>query len=138
MLQHFNRCKREFYRASIEESKGQPSKMCKSINEILKRDKKSSAPRMIRVDGWRDIKDSLGIAESFCGYFSNIAAKYRLKSPSIKPGFKKLKQFIEERLHHDTRFQIPNVTEDFVNSQLLKFKTNTAVGIQNGGGLTIG
>jgi hypothetical protein len=52
--------------------------MWKSINNILKRDKKLAASRLIKVNG-EDVKDSHMIAESFCNYFSNIANVFRLK-----------------------------------------------------------
>ena len=84
-----NRSKRdlpEFYRTSIEENEEaeeQPGKMWKSINDIMRRDKKSAVSRMIKVNG-KDIKDSRMIAESFCNYFSNITNDFRSKVPSIK------------------------------------------------------
>ena len=67
-----NRSKREFYTESIVGSKGTSSKMWKSVNNILNRDKKSAAPRNINVNG-SDCSDPNEIAH----FFANITTKYK-------------------------------------------------------------
>ena len=105
--------------------------MRKSVNDIMKRDKKSTVSRKIKVNG-KDIKDSRMIAESFCNYFSDITNDFRSKVPLVNPNFSKLREFIRTwRRPLDTQFSIPMVTEDFVMTQLLNLKVNNAVGIDN-------
>ena len=70
--------------------------MRKSVNDIMKRDKKSTVSRKIKVNG-KDIKDSRKIAESFCNYFSDITNDFRSKIPLVNSNFSKLREFIRTR-----------------------------------------
>lgn len=80
----------------------------------------------------KELKDSRVIAESFCSYFSNITNDLRSKLPSVNSNFSKLREFIRTRRRPwDTQFRIPMVTEDFVRTQLLNLKVNSATGIDN-------
>ena len=91
-----NRSKREYYIKSIEDSKGKPDKMWKSINNILNGNKKSPPLRSIKVDEV-EVEDPSAIAESFCNYFANITAKFNIKKPSTNTCFTKLKEFVKSK-----------------------------------------
>ena len=87
-----NRSKREFYTESIVGSKGNSSEMWKSVNNILNRDKKSAAPRNIKVNG-SDCSDPTEIAQAFCDFFANITTRYKSNLTPHQTDFRKVKQF---------------------------------------------
>ena len=105
-----NRSKKEFYTESIVGSKGNSSKMWKSVNNILNRDKKSAAPRNIKVSG-SDCSDPTEIAQAFCDFFANITTKYKSNLTPHHTDFRKLKQFTTMKLSGVPQFQISMTTK---------------------------
>jgi hypothetical protein len=61
-----------------------------------------------------------------------------VKTPIPKTSFHELKKFIESKCLSDTKFSIAMVDVDFVKSQLLKFETNAAVGLDYLGAKILG
>jgi retron-type reverse transcriptase len=61
-----------------------------------------------------------------------------VKIPIPKTSFHELKKFIESKCLSDTKFSIAMVDVDFVKSQLLKFETNAAVGLDYLGAKILG
>ena len=111
----------------IIRNKGNPSSVYKLFREVWagKGLHGPSTLTSVKVDN-NTIEDSSEIANEFNNFFVNIATK--LKEPVIHTNHDKLSDFCRDRLSPDTKFSIPQISNENVLKFLSSIDINKATG----------
>ena len=119
--------KKTQYQTFISNNKGNPSSIYKLFKEVGagKGPQKQSTIGSIKT-GETLIEDSKEIASEFNNFFVNVASK--LKEPITSTNHDKLKEFCQEKLPPDMKFEIPIIGRQKVLKFLSNIDINKATG----------
>ena len=119
--------KKTQYQTFISNNKGNPSSIYKLFKEVGagKGPQKQSTIGSIKT-GETLIEDSTEIASEFNNFFVNVASK--LKEPITSTNHDKLKEFCQEKLPPDMKFEIPIIGRQKVLKFLSNIDINKATG----------
>ena len=119
--------KKTQYQTFISNNKGNPSSIYKLFKEVGagKGPQKQSTIGSIKT-GETLIEDSTEIASEFNNFFVNVASK--LKEPITSMNHDKLKEFCQEKLPPDMKFEIPIIGRQKVLKFLSNIDINKATG----------
>ena len=119
--------KKTQYQTYISNNTGNPSSIYKLFKEVGagKGPQKQSTIGSIKT-GEKLIEDSTEIASEFNNFFVTVASK--LKEPITSTNHDKLKEFCQEKLPPDMKFEIPIIGRQKVFKFLSNIDTNKATG----------
>ena len=124
--------KKEHFKDLIESAKGSMKKLWTHINKLSK-DTKINSPKTLKMNGIM-ITDNLSMATVLNNHFVSIVKNMLLNQTFKNEKYEVpvlLKQFISQRLPKNTLFNIPKITERFVQKQLETLNTRKGTGYDN-------
>ena len=127
VIKLINNSKKAQYQTFIDNNKGNPSSIYKIFQEVGagKGLHRQSAATSIKADDTL-IEDPKDIANEFNNFFVNIASK--VKEPTINTNHEKLREFCQSKLPADTKFIIPQLSNEKVSKFLSNIDISKATG----------
>ena len=127
VIKLIEKSKKVQYQEFINKNKGNPSSIFKLFKEVGagKGPQKQSSVESIKK-GETLIEEPTEIADEFNDFFVNVASK--LKEPTTSTSHEKLKEFCQEKLPPNTKFEIPSINREKVLKFLINIDVNKATG----------
>ena len=127
VIKLIEKSKKVQYQEFINKNKGNPSSIYKLFKEVGagKGPQKQSSVESIKK-GETLIEEPTEIADEFNDFFVNVASK--LKEPTTSTSHEKLKEFCQEKLPPNTKFEIPSINREKVLKFLINIDVNKATG----------
>ena len=122
--------KKDFFHGEISKNKGNTKAIWQILRDVQTTD---TAPpncktSLLHVNG-TDITEDNEVANAFNSFFTTISKKYFNSQPQFdNDSLKSLEIYVSSKLMNETRFYIPEVTNDFVFNYLNGLDTKKATG----------